>query len=170
VSEAPEEAAGVTCRLATTADRAAVADLFHLCDRHYMGDKAPSPERIADYVRTQVLTPDPTVEILLAEADRRAIGFASFALLYPGPNLGAQLYMKDLFVPEAARSRGVGLSLLRALAKIAVARGCSRLDWTAEDHNPRALAFYDRIGARRVTEKVYFRFDGETLKDFAEGT
>lgn len=160
---------GISCRLAAEADLTAVARLFHLCDRHYVGERAPSLEAVTDYVRTQVLGPERKIEILLAEADGTALGIASFALLHPGPELGAQVFMKDLFVPEAGRSRGVGETLLRALAKIAVARGCKRLDWTTEDHNPRAMAFYDRLGARRVSEKVYFRFDGAALRGFAAG-
>jgi hypothetical protein len=46
-------------------------------------------------------------------------------------------------------------------------RGCTRFDWTAETGNSEALTFYDRLGARRVEEKVYFRFDGEALKALA---
>ena len=56
---------------------------------------------------------------------------------------------------------------MRFLAQLAIKRGCVRLDWTAETDNVAALSFYDRLGARRVTEKVYFRFDGEALAAFA---
>jgi ribosomal protein S18 acetylase RimI-like enzyme len=57
--------------------------------------------------------------------------------------------------------------MLEYLARLAVSRGCVRLDWTAETSNPRALAFYDRLGARRVTEKIYFRVDGDMLQKWA---
>ena len=75
--------------------------------------------------------------------------------------------MKDLFTVAEARGRGVGKVLMRFLARLAVERGCVRLDWTAETDNAAALSFYDRLGARRVTEKVYYRFDGEALAAFA---
>ena len=159
----------IRCRLATVADAAAVAELFYLCDRHYWGEAAPTREAMAGHVRDRVLAATASIEILLAEADGQATGFASFAVLYPGPALGGQLFLKDLFVPEAQRGGGIGLVLLRHLAKLAIERGCVRLDWNAEDFNPRALAFYDRIGARRVADKVYYRFDGERLRDFAAG-
>ncbi|NIA67562.1 GNAT family N-acetyltransferase [Pelagibius litoralis] len=157
----------VTCRRATTADHAAVAELFYRCDLHYWGDKAPTAEDMAAHVREHVLAETAKVEILLAEMDGKTVGFASFAVLYPAPDLGGALFLKDLFTLEAARGKGIGLTLMRELARIAVARGCVRFDWTAEDHNPRATDFYDRIGARRVTEKVYYRFDGTALRDFA---
>lgn len=159
---------GVACRLAKPIDHAAIADLFHENGRHYWGDAVPAREAMGVYVRNQVLAESANVEILLAEADGKALGFASFTVVHPAPDLGGQLFMKDLFVTEAARGQGLGETLLRTLAKIAVDRGCVRLDWTAEDTNPRALAFYDRLGAGRVAEKVYFRFDGEALKGFAE--
>jgi len=159
----------VTCRLATAADQAAVTELFHLNDRHYWGDKAASREAMAAHVRGQVLAEHANIEILLAESDGKAVGFATFAVLHPAPDLGGQFFLKDLFVPEELRGDGIGLILLREIAKLAGARGCVRLDWTAEDYNTRALAFYDRLGARRVTEKIYYRFDGEALKDFARG-
>ncbi|WP_193369221.1 GNAT family N-acetyltransferase [Pelagibius marinus] len=159
--------AGVSCRLASACDHEAVAGLFHEDGRHYWGDATPDRESMGAYVREQVLAGHANVEILLAEARDKAVGFASFAVVHPAPDLGGQLFMKDLFVTEAARSQGVGEILLRALAKIAVERGCVRLDWTAEDYNSRALDFYDRLGARRLTEKIYFRFDGAALKEFA---
>jgi ribosomal protein S18 acetylase RimI-like enzyme len=77
--------------------------------------------------------------------------------------------MKDLFTLAEARGRGVGRTLMAFLARQAMERGCVRFDWTAETDNPEALAFYDRLGARRVAEKVYYRFEGETLRQFAEG-
>ena len=166
---------GVTCRLAAAADHAALARLFHENARHYFGDKAPTLDAMTAHLRDEVLADHANVEILLAEVDgpgsaSEPVGFASFAVVHPAPDLTGQLFLKDLFVTAAARSGGVGEALLRALAQIAVERRCSRLDWTAEDYNPRALALYDRIGARRLPEKVYYRIDGAALKDFAGGS
>ena len=158
----------IVCRFATPADHQVVGELFHRCDLHYWGDKAPAAEAMADHVREHVLAKTANVEIILAELGGTAIGFATFAVLYPAPDLGGALFLKDLFTLEEARGKGVGLTLMRELARIAVARGCVRFDWTAEDYNPRAMDFYERIGARRATEKVYYRFDGDALRRFAE--
>ncbi|GAB4367615.1 MAG: GNAT family N-acetyltransferase [Kiloniellaceae bacterium] len=160
---------GVSCRLAAAADHVALARLFHENARHYFGDRAPTLAAMTAHVRDEVLGDHANVEILLAEVDGEAVGFASFAVVHPAPDLTGQLFLKDLFVTAAVRSGGIGEALLRALAQTAVARRCSRLDWTAEDYNPRALALYDRIGARRLPEKIYYRIDGDALKDFAAG-
>jgi GNAT superfamily N-acetyltransferase len=161
--------AGVTCRFATKDDVAALAELFHLCDAHYWGDRAAPPEEIAAHLGARVLVPEADARILLAEAAGEALGFACFALLYPAPDCGGQVYMKELFVREEARGRRVGMALMRAVARHGIERGAVRLDWTAESTNPRAVAFYKHIGAKRIPEKLYFRFDGDSLKDFAAG-
>jgi GNAT superfamily N-acetyltransferase len=94
---------------------------------------------------------------------------ASFGQLYPAPNLGGQIQVKDIFVRDGFRNRGIGAAIIRRLAALALERRCSRVDWTAETSNPRAIEFYDRLGVPRVESKVYFRLDGETLKAFAAG-
>ena len=130
------------------------------------GVTAPTLAVMAEHVRQRVLSAT-SCEIALAEIDGKAVGLATFAILYPAPGPSGQLFMKDLFTLAAARGRGVGHALMTFLACLALERGCTRFDWTAETDNPEALAFYDRLGARRVEEKVYFRFDGEALKALA---
>jgi len=58
-----------------------------------------------------------------------------FALIHPGRRLGGVLFVKDLFVQETARGKGVGEALLRFLAAHARARGIRRLDLTTEPQN-----------------------------------
>jgi len=153
-------------RLAGKDDAVALTELFHTMFAHYWGADAPSRPDVARHISCDVLPSG--CEIVIAEREGQAIGLATFAVLYPGPGLGGQLTMKDLFVLDHARDAGVGRALLTHLARIAVERGCLRLDWTGETSNPRALAYYDALGATRVTEKVYFRVDGDALKDWAE--
>ena len=159
-------ASGIRIRLAGPGDAAALAELFYAVDRHYWGAAAPTPAAMAEHVRQRVLGAT-SCEIALAEIDGQAVGLATFAILYPAPGPSGQLFMKDLFTLAAARGRGVGHALMAFLARLALERGCGRVDRTAETDNPEALAFYDRLGARRVEEKVYFRVDGEALKALA---
>ena len=159
-------ASGIQVRLAGTGDAAALTALFHAVDRHYWGSAAPTLADMAEHVRQRVLRAT-SCEIALAETEGEALGLATFAILYPAPGPGGQLFMKDLFTLPAARGRGVGHALMSFLSRLALERGCGRFDWTAETDNPGALAFYDRLGARRIEEKVYYRFDGEGLKALA---
>jgi len=157
-----------TIRSATAADLEALADLFHAMFVHYWDPGSPSRAELARHIERDVLPS--ACEIVIAERDGQAVGLATFAVLYPGPGLGGQLMLKDLFVIATARGSGVGKDLLTHLAKTAIARGCLRLDWTAEASNPEALAYYDRLGATRVTEKVYYRLDGDLLKTMASAS
>ena len=156
----------LSVRPAQPSDLDAVAALFHAMDVHYWGAEAPSLCRIKDHVRAHVLRPH-GCETIIAEFDAQAVGLATFAILYPAPNLGGQLYMKDLFVVEAARGGGVGRELMRYLAQTAIERGCVRMDWTAEQGNQRALRFYSELGAPIVPEKVYYRLSGTSLEAMA---
>jgi GNAT superfamily N-acetyltransferase len=158
-------ASGIQIKLVGPDDAAALTELFLAIDRHYWGT-APTLTAMAEHVRQRVLSAT-SCQIALAEIEGKAVGLATFAILYPAPGPSGQLFMKDLFTLAAARDRGVGHALMAYLARLALERGCGRFDWTAETDNAEALAFYDRLGARRVQEKVYFRFDGEALKALA---
>jgi ribosomal protein S18 acetylase RimI-like enzyme len=149
-------------RLSGAGDEAILAALFHAVDLHYWGAAAPSRAAMAEHVRRNILGAR-SCEIAVAELDGKPAGLATFAVLYPAPGPAGQLFMKDLFILAEARGRGVGQALTAFLASLAIERGCARFDWTAETDNPEALAFYDRLGALRVTEKVYYRFEGEAL-------
>jgi ribosomal protein S18 acetylase RimI-like enzyme len=107
------------------------------------------------------------VETLMASGLEGPLGFASFAQLFPGLGIAPQIYMKELYVSADARGRGVGEALMRALARLAEARGCTRVDWSTQQGNAGALAFYARIGAKVVEDKVYLRLDAAGIAALA---
>jgi len=161
--------AAITFRFATPADLAILQQLFHEAEVYYEGHAAPSRESIAAHVAKNVIPALGRCEFLLAECDGAVAAMASFGQLYPAPDLGGQIQVKDIFVRDGFRDRGFGRAIIRRLAALALERGCTRVDWTAETSNPRALAFYDRLGVPRVESKVYYRLDGEILAAFAAG-
>lgn len=79
------------------------------------------------------------------------------------------LYLEDLYVTPAHRGAGVGKMLLRHLARVAVAEGCGRFEWSVLDWNEPAIRVYDAIGAEQQTEWIRYRLTGEKLKTFAAG-
>jgi GNAT superfamily N-acetyltransferase len=102
-------------------------------------------------------------ETLLAEDDGEPVGFALFFhnfstfLGLPG------VYLEDLFVIPEQRGRGIGRALLKELARLAVERGCGRLEWSVLDWNSDAIGFYERLGARPNSEWTVYRLTGEAL-------
>ncbi|MCW2930689.1 MAG: putative acetyltransferase [Actinomycetia bacterium] len=67
------------------------------------------------------------------------------------------LYLKELYVPSAYRRAGVGKLLMDRLRAIAVARGCTRLEWTTDMSNGGAHSFYEFLGAEPLETKLFYR-------------
>jgi len=157
----------ISVRSATLQDQSVLAALLLEATHHYWGDR-PGAATDAEATAKALLDGTSGCQAVIAEhQEKGCLGFATYTLLHPAPVSEGTIFLKDLFVSASARSFGVGAVVMHWLAALAVEKGCARLDWTAETDNPRAIAFYDQIGATRVKEKLYFRFDGAELKDFA---
>jgi GNAT superfamily N-acetyltransferase len=132
-------------------------------ERAKLGD-APVTE--SDLQET-LFGPRPAAEVLIAYLNDEPAGFALFFHNY-STWLGKRgIYLEDLFVRPAARKHGVGFALLRALARIAVDRGCGRMDWAVLNWNELAISFYRQIGAKPMDEWTTFRLTGSALLDVA---
>ncbi|OYW62563.1 MAG: hypothetical protein B7Z40_16510 [Bosea sp. 12-68-7] len=107
------------------------------------------------------------VEILIAERRGALLGFASACAIDPEQGLTSGFFLKERDVAAAARGRGIGRALMRALAELALARGHKRLDWTADAANPDLLGFYEGLGAIAQRERVVYRLAGEALSGLA---
>lgn len=111
----------------------------------------------------------PACSALLARVDGEPVGFALFFPTYSTFRTEACLWLEDLFVVPEQRGNGVGLALLRAVAKVAVERGCPRLDWAVLDWNTDAIGFYERHGARVLADWRICRVDDAALQKLANG-
>src|SRR5687768_9526452 len=72
----------------------------------------------------------PSAEVVIGEVDGTPQGFALFFQSFSTFEGRTGIYLEDLFVRPAARSRGLGKALLLQLARLAVERGCARLEWS----------------------------------------
>jgi GNAT superfamily N-acetyltransferase len=106
----------------------------------------------------------PYAEAVLAEEDGQAIGFALFYHNFSTFLARPGMYLEDLFLLPDHRGRGVGRALLAHLARIAVERGCVRLEWAVLNWNQAAVRFYERLGARPNSEWTVYRLTGEALR------
>src|SRR5262249_55173905 len=102
-----------------------------------------------------------------AEVGGEPAGFALFFHTFSTFRGRPGLYLEDLFVRPEHRRRGIGKGLLASLARMAVARGCGRLEWAVLDWNEPAIAFYRSLGARPMDEWTVFRVDDQSLGDLA---
>jgi GNAT superfamily N-acetyltransferase len=106
-------------------------------------------------------------EALVAELDGRIEGLAIFFEGINSFRARPFLFLEDLVVADAARSRGVGEGLMAAVAREAAARNASRVEWAVLDWNEGALRFYRRLGGRPQTEWMRYSLDGEALARLA---
>ena len=78
--------------------------------------------------------------------DETPIGFVS-GVETTHPDKGTEMFLYELAVAPEQRNRGVGRSLVRALAELARVRGCYGMWVATEPDNSAALATYRAAGA-----------------------
>ncbi|WP_263383253.1 GNAT family N-acetyltransferase [Granulicella arctica] len=104
---------------------------------------------------------------LMAEWSGTPAGFALYFHSYSTWAGHAGIYLEDLFVRPTLRGKGIGKSLLAAVAAIAVAEGCPRLEWSVLDWNQPSIDFYHLMGARMKSEWKGMRVSGDALTTLA---
>jgi GNAT superfamily N-acetyltransferase len=105
----------------------------------------------------------PMAEVVIGEVGGEPQGFALFFHNFSTFEGRPGLYLEDLFVRPAARGSGLGRALLAHLAALAVERGCARLEWSVLDWNAPAIGFYEKLGARAMSDWTIMRVDGQAL-------
>jgi len=148
-------------RPATPADVSVILDFIQqLADYEKLRDACQATE---EALAATLFGPRPYAEALIAEDATGPVGFALFFHNYSTFLAKPGIYLEDLFVIPTARGAGHGKALLQALAKLAVERGCGRLDWSVLDWNAPSIAFYRSLGAEPQEEWTIFRLTGDAL-------
>ena len=103
-------------------------------------------------------------EVLFAVRDGEEIGFALFFHNFSTFLGRAGIYLEDLYVKPEYRGSGCGKALLQELARIALERGCGRLEWWCLDWNRPSIDFYLAMGAEPMKDWTVYRVAGEALE------
>jgi GNAT superfamily N-acetyltransferase len=106
-------------------------------------------------------------EVVFAEVEGEAVGFALFFHNYSTFLGRPGLYLEDLYVRPEMRGQGIGRRLFVHLAQIARERNCGRMEWAVLDWNEPAIGFYRALGARPMDEWTVFRLTGTALDALA---
>ena len=109
-------------------------------------------------------------EVIFALDGEKEVGFALFFHNFSTFLGRAGIYLEDLFVEPQYRGKGYGKALLSELARIAVERGCGRLEWWCLDWNKPSIDFYRSLGAEPMNDWTTYRITGDTLKGLAKQT
>jgi GNAT superfamily N-acetyltransferase len=152
-------------RPATSADTPVIARLIRALAEYerlphaVTFDEAQLPEHL--------FGPRPYAEVLLAEEAGEVFGYALFFPTYSTFVGKPTLYLEDLFVEPTQRGKGHGKALLRAVAQVAVERGCARLEWSVLNWNEPAIQFYRSLGAMPADAWTVYRLAGPALATVA---
>lgn len=130
---------------------------------HMSGEVVATEELLRDWLFERR-----AAEVIFAEAEGREVGFALFFGNFSTFLGRGGIYLEDLFVKEQYRGRGYGRALLRELARIALSRGCGRLEWACLDWNRPSIDFYLSLDAEPMDEWTTYRLSGKTLEAMAK--
>lgn len=95
--------------------------------------------------------------------DGETVGFALWFLNFSTWRGVHGIYLEDLYVRPDRRGGGHGKALLTELARICVARGYQRLEWSVLNWNTPSIAFYESLGAKPQDEWTVYRLTDEAL-------
>lgn len=106
-------------------------------------------------------------EVVFALEEGREVGFALFFHNFSTFLGRSGIYLEDLYVRPEHRGKGYGKALLKRLARIALERGCGRLEWWCLDWNRPSIDFYLSMGAEPMSDWTVYRVAGEALAELA---
>ncbi len=158
---AAELTVDVDLRRATEADLPAVKAMIHEFADYLNAIDEPEeldPALVAR-IRNLAFGPAPLCSIEIAEMPGGPVGYMVHFTAVNMDGYAPALYIADLFVRDGWRKRGVGRALMDRAASIAREHGGRSLFWTVWRKNPKALAFYRRLGAEPWDEAILMRWD-----------
>lgn len=156
----------LSIRPATTQDARLILDFVRdLAEYERAPEAAVATE--ADLLRDG-FGPNPKFHCVIAEWDGAPAGFAFYFYNYSTWQGRPGLYLEDLFVRPQYRGKSIGKALLVHLAQVAVRENCGRFQWQVLDWNTPAIQFYESLGAKKLTEWLTMRLEGEDIEKLAQ--
>ena len=106
-------------------------------------------------------------EALIVESEGEPVGYAIFYTTFSTFECRSGIWLEDIYVRPEHRQGGIGLRVMRHLARLAVERGHVRLEWCALEWNEPALDFYAKLGARRLDDWRMLRLELDGMRNLA---
>lgn len=152
-------------RFATEKDEGLILDFIKgIAEYEKMSDQVVADEKLLhEWIFEKKLA-----EVIFAMEDGKEVGFALFFHNFSTFLGRAGMYLEDIFVKKEFRGRGHGKALIKEVARIAVERGCKRLEWVCLDWNKPSIDFYLSLGAKPMDEWTIYRCAGENLINLAK--
>lgn len=140
-------------------DVLAMGGLFQEMDQFYSEPSPESMDRKVAQINKLIFSEPPAAHVLLAWDKSHLVGLAAYSFLWPAIGVTQSLYLKELYVSQGYRGRGIGKLLMRELFSVAAERGCSRVEWTTDEDNSSAQQFYQELGIQKNPSKLFYRVE-----------
>lgn len=146
-------------RFAEKSDTPIIFSLIkQLAEYEKLSDKVITTE---ERIKQSIFGNNQFIEVLIAEFEGKAVGYALFFKNYSTFLGKAGIYLEDLFVLPDYRGKGIGKSLLKKIISIAKQRDYGRVEWSVLDWNVSAIEIYKKIGAEPLDEWKIFRLTSD---------
>mgnify|MGYP001606728368 CR=1 FL=1 len=123
------------------------------------GTVVTTDQRVAD----ALFGPDPILHALVAEKDEEIVGVVTYFFTFSTWLGMPSLYFEDFLVRQSVRGTGIGRQMMTHLARIALKRGCGRMECSVYDWNTSSIGFYLKIGAVPQADQRVYRLTGDSL-------
>lgn len=153
-----------TIRFATLEDAELVVEYMRkLGDYQKMLDKITATEEDIKKIFSEKKG-----EAIFGDYDGETVAFAYFCHNSSAFIGQTGLYIDGFYVDEKMRFKGIGKIMMAFLSKLAVERGCKRLEWGCLDWNEPSIKFYKNLGAVSMDMMTIYRFSPEKLRETAD--
>lgn len=110
----------------------------------------------------------PDFECFVAEENNELVGMAVYYFVPFTYRAKPNLVIKELYVAESHRSKGIGEQLMKAVAKEAMRAGCGTIKWWVAKWNEGSMRFYERLGAKIDPDWHEFQMSEEVFRELGE--
>lgn len=109
------------------------------------------------------LLTDKRGEAVLGSYNGKAVGFVFFYQNSSAFTGQTGLYIDGFLVDDTMRFKGLGKIMMAFMSKLALERGCQRMEWGCLDWNEPTIKFYRDLGATSIDTMTIFRFTPDAL-------
>lgn len=108
---------------------------------------------------------NPKFKCFVAESNNEIIGMA---LGYPRYSTwkGVTMHLEDLIVTKSRRGNGIGSLLFSKFINYAHSLRVKRIEWAVLDWNVNAIEFYEKNGAKILSDWRVAQMDEDSIKKF----
>lgn len=144
-------------RFATIDDLPLILGMADEFTRFFAGIDPETPpldrDRMSRSLSTLCFGKQPQGYIVIGEENGQPAGYAIYNFSFWADSLDAVLFLSSLFIRDTVRGGGWGQAFMDHLSDLAHENGCGRVMWNVWDRNTAAIAFYERLGARIITDE-----------------